>query len=190
MADPPPTPPSAPVTQTVEQLSRLYEEHNRAASTLQRVANRVTATIARPVSLFVIGGLVAGWIGGNVAAGLSPMGAFERFPFPDLAFIATVAALLVALLILTTQRHEDELAEKRARLTLQIAALSEKKIAKIIELLEEQRRDNPLLPMREDALAADMAQPIEDMGELADDATATTRQVPTAREGAGPVPDT
>jgi mxaJ protein len=38
----------------------------------------------------------------------------------------------VALLILTTQRHEDQLAEKRARLTLQIAVVSENKIAKVI----------------------------------------------------------
>ncbi len=39
--------------------------------------------------------------------------ALEEFPFPDLGFIATIAALLVALLILTTQRHEEELAESR-----------------------------------------------------------------------------
>jgi uncharacterized membrane protein len=85
--------------------------------------------------------------------------ALEEFPFPDLGFIATIAALLVALLILTTQRHEEELAESRAQLTLHIALLSERKIAKVIALLEEQRRDNPLLPSRTDYEAAAMAQP-------------------------------
>jgi uncharacterized membrane protein len=85
--------------------------------------------------------------------------ALEEFPFPDLGFIATISALLVALLILTTQRHEEELAESRAQLTLHIAMLSERKIAKVIALLEEQRRDNPLLPSRVDREAATMAQP-------------------------------
>ena len=72
-----------------------------------------------------------------------------------------VGALLVALLILTTQRHEEELAESRAQLTLHIATLSERKIAKVIELLEEQRRDNPLLPSRIDDEATEMAQPAD-----------------------------
>ena len=75
--------------------------------------------------------------------------------------MATISALLVALLILTTQRHDEELAESRAQLTLHIAMLSERKIAKIIALLEEQRRDNPMLPSRVDVEAADMAQPAD-----------------------------
>ena len=86
----------------------------------------------------------------------------QGFPFPDLGFIATIGALLVALLILTPQRrHEEELAESRAQLTLHIAMLSERKIAKVIELLEEQRRDNPLLPSRIDDEATEMAQPAD-----------------------------
>ncbi|WP_267389737.1 hypothetical protein [Sphingomonas sp. GC_Shp_3] len=64
----------------------------------------------------------------------------------------------MALLILTTQRHGEELAESRAQLTLHIAMLSERKIAKVIELLEEQRRDNLMLPSRVDHEAAEMAQ--------------------------------
>jgi uncharacterized membrane protein len=69
---------------------------------------------------------------------------------------------------LTTQRHEDVLAEKRARLTLQIAVLSEKKIAKIIELLEDQRRENPLLTSRPDTEAASMASATDPEASLAE----------------------
>lgn len=39
--------------------------------------------------------------------------------------------------------------------------LSERKIAKIIELMEEQRRDNLLLPSRADNEAAGMAHPAD-----------------------------
>lgn len=111
------------------------------------------------MSLVGIFGLAIAWITGNYVARLIGWTALEEFPFPDLGFIATIAALLVTLLILTTQRHEEQLAETRAQLTLRIAMLSERKIAKVIELLEEQRRDNPLLPSREDREAADMAEP-------------------------------
>ena len=95
---------------------------------------------------------------GNYAARRFGITALEEFPFPDLAFVATVAALLIALLILTTQRHQDQLAERRAQLTLQIAILSEKKVAKVIALLEEQRQENPLLSSRVDEEAEAIAQ--------------------------------
>ena len=145
------------VETTVQQLAELYQEHQRSAGTIQRFANRTTAALGRPGALAIVVGLIIAWMVGNYAARLTGSTALEEFPFPDLAFVATIAALLVALLILTTQRHEEELAERRARLTLQIAILSEKKIAKVIALLEEQRRDNPLLASRDDAEAEAMA---------------------------------
>ena len=134
----------------MQQLAQLYDEHDRAAAPIQRLANRATAALGRPLALTIIFGTIIAWMAGNHAAHMAGWTALEEFPFPDLDFIATVTALLVALLILTTQRHEEELAEKRARLTLQIAVLSKKKIAKVIALLEEQRRDNPMLPLRID----------------------------------------
>ena len=145
------------VETTVQQLADLYEAHDRSATRIQRAANRITAAIGRPGTLALIVAIVIAWMVGNYAARLFGSTALEKFPFPDLAFVATVSALLVALLILTTQRHEQDLAEKRARLTLQIAVLSEKKIAKVIALLEEQRHDNPMLPSRVDLEARSMA---------------------------------
>lgn len=145
------------VETTVQQIADLYEEQGRSAAPIQKLANRVTAALGRPFALAIILGIVIVWIAGNYTAHLLGSTALEEFPFPDLALVATIAALLVALLILTTQRHEEELAERRARLTLQIAVLSEKKIAKVIELLEEQRRDNPMLPSRIDREADAMA---------------------------------
>lgn len=146
--------------ETVEQLSRLYDEHQRRTSRVQRMANRITASLGRPAALIVVVLVMLLWVAGNQIARIAGYTAIEQLPFPNLEFVATLAALIVALLILTTQRHEDQLAETRARLTLQIAVLSEKKIAKIIELLEEQRHDNPLLPERDDGTARDMATPV------------------------------
>jgi uncharacterized membrane protein len=143
--------------ETVQHLATLYDEHNRSASPIQRLADRVTGALSRPAALAVLLLLIILWIVGNYVARYVGSTAFEELPFPDLAFFATVAAFLVTILILTTQRHENALAEKRAHLTLQIAVISEKKIAKIIALIEEQRRDNPLLGTRIDNEAEQMA---------------------------------
>lgn len=59
------------------------------------------------------------------------------------------------------KRHHDKLAERRSQPTLQVAILSRRKVAKIIALLEEQRRESPLLASRVDEEAEAMAHPVD-----------------------------
>ena len=146
------------VEDSVEHMAEIHRRHDEATTTTQRLANRVTSALGRPGTLGVVLVLMIMWICGNYLARHMGVTALEEFPFPDLAFFATIAALLIALLILTTQQHQDHLAERRAQLTLQIAILSERKVAKVIALLEEQRRENPLLRSRVDEEAEAMAQ--------------------------------
>lgn len=166
MIDPPS---SDHVEETVQRLVQLHEAHDRDASPMQRMANRVTGALGKPTFVATILLTIIVWMIGNYVASRMGVRALEQFPFPDLAFFATVGALIVALLILTTQRHDEALAEKRAQLTLQIAMLSERKTTKIIALLEEQRRDNPLLVSRVDAEADEMGQvsdPLRTLGRI------------------------
>jgi uncharacterized membrane protein len=58
-------------------------------------------------------------------------------------------------------RLEDQLAQLREQLNLELAILSEQKTAKVIELLEESRRDNPLIHNRVDQEADVMAKPAD-----------------------------
>jgi uncharacterized membrane protein len=67
----------------------------------------------------------------------------------------------MVVLILATQRREDQLAQHREQLILELALLSEQKTAKVIELLEEFRRDSPLIHNRVDRQADSMAQPAD-----------------------------
>jgi uncharacterized membrane protein len=84
---------------------------------------------------------------------------FDPAPFAYLQGLISTAALFVTVLILTSQRHENRLAEHRAQLTLQLAMVGEQKIAKLIELVERQRFDNPQMVNRIDREAEAMAQP-------------------------------
>ncbi len=53
------------------------------------------------------------------------------------------------------------LAERRDQLTLQLAILADKKTAKVIELLEEMRRDAPAIADRADPESDEMAKPAD-----------------------------
>jgi uncharacterized membrane protein len=87
--------------------------------------------------------------------------AFDPAPFGYLQWVISTAALFMTVLILTSQRHENRLAERRAQLTLQLAMVSEQKVAKLIELVERQRHDNPQIANRIDREAEAMAQPAD-----------------------------
>jgi uncharacterized membrane protein len=69
------------------------------------------------------------------------------------------ANLLLVMLVLVARRHEDELNAHRDTLTLELALLSEYKVAKVIQLLEELRRDSPRVQDRDDLQAAQRAEP-------------------------------
>ena len=68
-----------------------------------------------------------------------------------------MAAVYMAVLILTTQRRADRLADMREQMTLELSIQTEKKVAKLIELLEELRRDSPAVFDRIDTEAREMS---------------------------------
>ncbi len=71
--------------------------------------------------------------------------------------ILTVVAFEIAVMILTSQRRADRFANLREQMTLEATLLTEQKTRKIIELLEELRRDSPGIKDRLDIEAEQMA---------------------------------
>ncbi|RST31285.1 DUF1003 domain-containing protein [Sphingomonas ginkgonis] len=142
---------------SVEQLAELQREHDCSTGLMQRLANRLTTELGRPATVSVVILTIAFWSGANLAAQKLGLQAVEKLPFPDLGIVVAVVALIVALLILTTQEHRNQLAESQLQLTVEIALMSERKVAKIIALLEEARREDPALRSRIDPEAEAMA---------------------------------
>jgi uncharacterized membrane protein len=105
--------------------------------------------------------IVASWIILNLLAGALGYRAIDPPPFSGLIGAVSLASLYMVVLILATQRRENQLAQLREQLNLELAILSEQKTAKVIQLLEESRRDNPLLRNRVDQEAEAMAQPAD-----------------------------
>ena len=77
------------------------------------------------------------------------------------------AALLMTTVVLITQNRQAKLSERHMHLDLQVNLLTEQKTAKLIELLEELRRDLPNVRDRRDAEAEVMQRAAEPLRVIA-----------------------
>jgi uncharacterized membrane protein len=149
------------VSEAVRSVTQLHSDHHGRATTPQRAVNRTTALMARPWFITVVGLSVAVWIVVNLTLSRLGVEAIDPPPFPWLEVAATLFSLFVVMLVLVAQTHEDALNAHRDTLTLELSILSEHKIAKVIQLLEELRRDSPHVQDRVDPQAEQMAEPAD-----------------------------
>lgn len=146
------------VAESLDLVEEFHNEHRRQSTKLQRQIDAATSRLGRPSSLIAAVAIILAWAG---IAALAGEGRSDSAPFVWLELGATLAALLIALVILVTQRHADELAERRAQLMLELELLADRKSAKIISLLEELRRDHPGISNRADPESAAMQVPTD-----------------------------
>ena len=156
-------PPILPIhiEETVRSIAKLQAEHHERTTPQQRAVQRLTDVLGRPAFLGIIALAVIGWIAGNLLASALGGHPIDPPPFPWLASAVAVVELFMVVLILGTQRHDDRLARRRELLALELAILAEQKTAKVIQLLEEARRDDPLIRDRVDPEAEVMAKPAD-----------------------------
>lgn len=149
------------VDEAVRSVTQLRSDHHGRSTAPQRAVNRIIAFMARPVFIALLGLGVAGWIGANLVASALGLHGVDAPAFSWLQGAENMFSMFVVMLVLVAQKHEDELNTHRDTLTLELAILSEHKIAKVIELLEELRRDSPHVQDRVDRQADQMAQPAD-----------------------------
>lgn len=131
------------IGQNIETVADLYTHAQRGLSPHQKVIERVTAFLGRPLFLYVILLFVSLWIGMNLALAHAGGSSFDPPPFYWLQGIIALGALLMTNVVLITQNRQKKLTEQRRHLDLQINLLAEQKITKLITMVEELRRDLP-----------------------------------------------
>lgn len=139
----------------------LRAEHKRDATRLQKAADRLTAFVGWPGFSGVLALVILFWMGGNLVAPHLGARAFDPPPFSWLQGGISTGALFVAVSILATQRREDQLAGHHLQLILELSVLNDRKLSKIIELIEEARRDSPIIHDRVDDVAEQLATPAD-----------------------------
>lgn len=148
------------VQQGIDTIAEVHARHRAQVPRARRLVEYLVSWVARPSFIVALTVVIVTWVTVNLV--LANHGrAFDPPPFPILQDIGTALALYITILILITAQREKEIGEHREQLTLQLAILSEQKSAKTIQLIEEARRDNPMIDDREDAEATELGKPTD-----------------------------
>jgi uncharacterized membrane protein len=146
------------IGQNIEAVLDFYSREREKMSYWQRVLERVGDWIGRPVFLAFTLLFVFCWTLWDMTLLWMHKREFDPAPFFALQGIVGLAALLTTTVVLIKQNRLARLEEQRAHLDLKVNLLTEQKAAKLIELLEELRRDLPNVNNRHDAEAMALKQ--------------------------------
>lgn len=144
------------VNQHIETIAALHARAESQINFHQRTIETVTANLGRPLFLNLVLLFVGGWVLVNVFPQRFGLQRFDVPPFFWLDSLISLGALLLTIIVLITQNRQARLAERRAELDLQVNLLAEQKVAKLIGLVEELRRDLPSVKNRVDPEAEAM----------------------------------
>lgn len=121
------------IDETISTVAKLRAEHQENATVLQRVVDHMAKLFSRPWFIGAISIVIAGWIGLNLISATLGRHTIDPPPFAWLGGAISLTSLYMVVLILASQKREDQL-----------------------QLLEESRRDNPILRNRLDPEAETM----------------------------------
>lgn len=145
------------LSQNIESIASIRARADEGLDRHQRMVEGVTGALGRPRTLYVILSMVVGWIAFNtLIPGATGRPSIDPPPFFWLQGGLALSALLMTTLVLITENRQARHAEQRSHLDLQVNVLAEHKIAKLVALLEELRRDLPMVQDRVDQEADSM----------------------------------
>ena len=142
------------IDQNIEAVVALQKREWDSISASQRRLARVSRFVGRPLYLVGLLCVVAAWVGFNLGAGFFHRIPFDPPPFAWLDTVLTLIALFTTTVVLIAQNRQTKFEQQRSHLDLQVNLLTEQKVTKVIHLLEELRRDLPIVENRHDAQAA------------------------------------
>ena len=149
------------IEKAIQSIAQLHAAHREGTTPLQRILRKTAALLGSPWAIGVVTALAIGWVCLNLLAPMLGFRALDPPPFGWFGHAVSLSSLYMVVLIYATQRHDDQLAQLREQLTLELALLGEQKTTKVIQLLEEFRRDIPLVHNRVDRQADAMSEPVD-----------------------------
>ncbi|MHB1678561.1 MAG: DUF1003 domain-containing protein [Sulfuriferula sp.] len=152
---------SQQIDQNIEKVLAFYKREEQKLGYLQRIVEAASNFIGRPFFLALVVLFVASWILFNIAGEKFGWREFDPQPFILLQGLVTLSSLITTTVVLISQNRIAKVEEQRANLELQVNLLSEQKIAKLIDLIEELRRDLPMVEDRHDSKAEAFQQPTD-----------------------------
>jgi uncharacterized membrane protein len=141
------------INENIEGVVALQRREWDATSASQRRFERVSRIIARPAYLMGILVFSLAWMAFNLVCPRYGVTPFDPPPFQWLEMLVSFVALITTTVVLIAQNRQARFEQQRAHLDLQVNLLTEQKVTKVIHLLEELRRDLPMVKDRHDPQA-------------------------------------
>lgn len=150
-----------PIGETIETIIALRNKAEQNVSPHQRWVERLSELFGRPSFLYLTVIVIALWLIPNALPPSWGIPQFDPPPYEGLDKTLGIVSLLMTAAVLIRQSRQELLAEQRTQLNLQLDILTEQKIAKLIALIEELRRDLPNVHDRYDPEAEVMQQAVD-----------------------------
>ncbi|BDI29574.1 hypothetical protein CCAX7_16250 [Capsulimonas corticalis] len=156
-----------PISQNIDAVVAMHALAEQQVDPHQRGVESLTSWLGRPQFFYGILVGVSVWMIFNTFAFRLGLRERDEPPFFWLQGIVGLCALLMTTVVLITQNRQGKLAERREQLDLQMSLLTEQRTAKIIDLLEELRRDMPTVHNRVDLEAQALIKTVDPQEVLA-----------------------
>ncbi|MBA2682060.1 MAG: DUF1003 domain-containing protein [Ktedonobacteraceae bacterium] len=149
------------IDHNIETIVSLHMHAELKVSRHQRFLERLTSLLGRPSAFYLVLVLIVAWVFFNVFDPYVHLPVFDPVPFAWLQGLIGLSAMLMTILVLITQNRQARFAERRKHLDLQINLVVEHKVSKLIALVEELRRDMPIVRDRYDQEAEAMSESVD-----------------------------
>ena len=164
------------IDQNIESIVALQKREWETVGVAQRRVEAVGRWLGRPLYLVVLLAAIALWVSIDVWR-QARMGG-DPPPFELLDGVMTLISLMTTTIVLIAQNRQTKLELQHTHLGLQVSLLTEQKVTKLINLIEELRRDMPMVrdrhdphaeALQESANTAKVAAALEEGGATASD---------------------
>jgi uncharacterized membrane protein len=130
----------APTKENLELLEK-FDDRQPDVSGLQRAIERVSAFFGSPSYFIFSIAFIVGWATINAWGAHRGWAHVDAPPFPWLQGIVSSNALVLTAAVLIRQTRMSAIAEHRSHLDLQINLLTEQKVSKILQLVDDLHRE-------------------------------------------------
>jgi uncharacterized membrane protein len=131
---------SSPTKENLELLTKFEDHAQRGISGAQRVIERISAIFGSTAYFIFSVAFIIGWALVNAWGWHVGWRHVDPPPYSWLQGIVSSNALLLTIAVLIRQNRMAQMAEHRSHLDLQINLLTEQKVTKILELVDEMHR--------------------------------------------------
>ena len=151
----------ASAKENLEILSEFKEGEESQISGTQLAIERISRFFGSPAYFAFAIAFIAIWMIVNIYAARAGWRYVDPPPFSWLQGLVSSNALLLTVAVLIRQNRMAQVAEHRAHLDLQINMLTEQKVTKILQLVDELQRELTALRIRPDAELAELSKPAD-----------------------------